>query len=671
MPYHPGSQRIKTLAGLRYSAPSLIAQAIAVLAKYGGSLWLADPAHTFTGSDGNGVAGDGSDAGYVRDLCATYGPELVTNGDFSAGTAGWAVTGTGAVLSVASGVATVTNGGSAEASLTLPNTVAGKVYEVTADIVALSGTSTVYFVPPAGSSLSNIPKTGAGQLRGVFVSGGGGCRIAVGVSTAGAFFSIDNISVREVRVLGPELFPISWVSGAIGNTVSQSVPVTRTLNADDSVTFVANGTASATFIDPVNNLLPARIPTQGGEAFEVYAQGYSDTIIPAGAAPSLLVAEGDVNGSYIRGTMVPFGTTKTVVVGADCKNVRVAVFLGSWTIGAAVNARFTVGRPSIRQVFVSRPLFQATTGFKPKLRRVPKKLGPELVTNGDFANGSNGWSLTAAATVSGGSLSLNGSGSDALATQSSQCFSGASYQVSYQVTSFTSGNVSVNFGGQASTPVNAVGNYSQVLSPTTSNSTGVVVQARFGIGFVGTVDNISVREVLEWTWAWVFDGGDDWLGVTGAPASPATAHTMGAAAYASTVASRCSLLAMRNTGNNTPLDALEINTGQPTWRQRNDAATTAALSGDVFPASTRLVVSMRSDGVNAVLRQNGVQKSTSATTTGAITVNNLSMGIGRGANVVDPLNGGIFAAFYIPGVPTDAEMLIIERAMGQVGGITI
>lgn len=51
-----------------------LAQAVAILTKYGGSLWLADPAYTFTGSDGTGAAGDNSDTGYVRDLCGNARP---------------------------------------------------------------------------------------------------------------------------------------------------------------------------------------------------------------------------------------------------------------------------------------------------------------------------------------------------------------------------------------------------------------------------------------------------------------------------------------------------------------------------------------------------------------------------------------------------------------------
>lgn len=48
-----------------------LAQAAAILAKYGGSLWVADPRYTFTGSDGTGAASIGGSVGYVRDLVGT------------------------------------------------------------------------------------------------------------------------------------------------------------------------------------------------------------------------------------------------------------------------------------------------------------------------------------------------------------------------------------------------------------------------------------------------------------------------------------------------------------------------------------------------------------------------------------------------------------------------
>ena len=48
-----------------------LAQAAAILAKYGGSLWVADQRYAFTGSDGTGAASIGGSVGYVRDLVGT------------------------------------------------------------------------------------------------------------------------------------------------------------------------------------------------------------------------------------------------------------------------------------------------------------------------------------------------------------------------------------------------------------------------------------------------------------------------------------------------------------------------------------------------------------------------------------------------------------------------
>lgn len=500
--------------------------AISILSKYGGSLWVADPAYTFTRSDGTGAASDGSDAGYGRDLCATYGPELR-----------------------------------------------------------------------------------AGKFN----------------NSDGATFTNNVDGSTTVTTNGSQTYAYAgWYADVVQGTVYE---------------VATNANASSRWI------------------YYLHTPGQTD---------------------YVN-----VGSTATGVVGEARNIVSVPTAQGTRTrllvvrqVGPEFGAGSFIAQPaSVREV-VGRPLFQSTTSFKPKLKRVPKKLGPELVSNGDFSAGTAGWTVAgtgaALSVTSGVGTVTNGSAAEASLTLPNTV-AGKVYEVVADIVAL-SGTSTVYFvppegSSTGNIPKTGAGQLRGVFV-----SGGGGCRIAVGVSAAGaffSIDNISVREVLEWAWAWVFDGVDDWLGITGAPASPATAHTMGAVAYASTVASRCSLLAMRNTGNNTPLDALEINTGQPTWRQRNDATTTAALSGDVFPVSTRLVVSMRSDGANAVLRQNGVQKSTSATTTGAITVNNLSIGIGRGANVVDPLSGGIFAAFYAPAAIPDAELLIIERAMAQLGGITI
>jgi hypothetical protein len=45
--------------------------------------------------------------------------------------------------------------------------------------------------------------------------------------------------------------------------------------------------------------------------------------------------------------------------------------------------------------------------------------------------------------------------------------------------------------------------------------------------------------------------------------------------------------------------------------------------------------------------------------------------MGKAVNAARYFNAGVFAAAYCPTALSDAEMLIIERAMAQLGGITI
>lgn len=66
MPAYPASQRIKRMGGLKISG-RLIAQAIAILSRYGGSLWIAGTQYVALGSDGTGAVADGGSVGYGRD----------------------------------------------------------------------------------------------------------------------------------------------------------------------------------------------------------------------------------------------------------------------------------------------------------------------------------------------------------------------------------------------------------------------------------------------------------------------------------------------------------------------------------------------------------------------------------------------------------------------------
>ena len=121
-------------------------------------------------------------------------------------------------------------------------------------------------------------------------------------------------------------------------------------------------------------------------------------------------------------------------------------------------------------------------------------LGSELVTNGDFSSGT-GWTPGTGWTISGGVASANiltGVNLD----QSIVTTINKSYQVTYSITAFTSGSIRARLTGSANisgTIRSAVGTYTEILHATSGNSIFRILDG--GSGFVGSIDNVSLREI--------------------------------------------------------------------------------------------------------------------------------------------------------------------------------
>jgi hypothetical protein len=123
------------------------------------------------------------------------------------------------------------------------------------------------------------------------------------------------------------------------------------------------------------------------------------------------------------------------------------------------------------------------------------KLGSELITNGDFAADSNwvkgtGWSIAngvgVADNVTGQNLRQNG-----VALEESKV-----YSVTFTILSISAGSVLGRFGGTPavdSVAFTEAGTYTFFLR---ANSTNTSFMLRGQGGFTGTVDNVTVKEVL-------------------------------------------------------------------------------------------------------------------------------------------------------------------------------
>lgn len=210
------------------------------------------------------------------------------------------------------------------------------------------------------------------------------------------------------------------------------------------------------------------VPTLSGGTLQVQTSGNAFTISSAGTY-SFFQKVGNIDGPYVS---VSTGTVTAQITRLDWVEVR--------------------GNHS----------YQAIAGSKPNIGRVPKKLGPNLFTNGDFSNGSTGWNFgNSTWTVSGGLLV--GSSSNTHVTQpvgEADKF----YKVSCNIVAVTSGSLYVRHGAAYTVlPSSAVGMQSKVVQRVGSGSfPGIGLDAS---SFNGTVDNLVVQEVLDWSQAVVFD----------------------------------------------------------------------------------------------------------------------------------------------------------------------
>ena len=124
-------------------------------------------------------------------------------------------------------------------------------------------------------------------------------------------------------------------------------------------------------------------------------------------------------------------------------------------------------------------------------------LGPELVVNGDFSSSAN-WTLGTGASISGGVLSYSG-GTSGNTAQSITNQSGQTYLVTFTIVSRSAGSVRVRFQGNAEGALQtAPGTYSLYTRSLATNS-DIIVETNGA--FVGTIDNVSVKELTDSNYA--------------------------------------------------------------------------------------------------------------------------------------------------------------------------
>jgi len=305
-------------------------------------------------------------------------------------------------------------------------------------------------------------------------------------------------------------------------------------------------------------------------------------------------------------------------------------------------------------------------------------LGAELVTNGGF-DADTDWTKGAGWAIGSGVASANSATAFVGVRQAKTFTSGKSYLVTYTVVSVTSGACRPVFWGGAGvvgTNRTTAGTYSEILvALAASNELGI---SAAGAGFTGTVDNISVREIPgihatqattankailrlnSGKYSWQFDGSNDSLSLSAPLFQMSDDHCVIAGVNVSVTALQ-NIFAESGGGA-----VVNLKAGSAYWR--DDASNTINISPTgTYPLNTAFVATMRKFGTEFLVRRDGAYATTAYTSMGSATLATATIGGASGQY----LNGSIYPLIAIKGTVTDADLLTLERFVGQLSGVSL
>ncbi len=114
-----------------------------------------------------------------------------------------------------------------------------------------------------------------------------------------------------------------------------------------------------------------------------------------------------------------------------------------------------------------------------------------LVVNGDFEDGENGWTLDSNWSITNGVATSDGLSNGFITTDDTIFTSGTTYKVTITVSGRTAGRVSLPYDGSGATYINTDGEHIQYYTP--DNTEKAFIYGRDG--FDGSIDNVSVQLV--------------------------------------------------------------------------------------------------------------------------------------------------------------------------------
>ena len=125
-------------------------------------------------------------------------------------------------------------------------------------------------------------------------------------------------------------------------------------------------------------------------------------------------------------------------------------------------------------------------------------LGDDLVTNGDFENGENDWTLGNGWSIEDGKAESNGAASHSFLSQSIPFLSGVTYKITFDIV-VDSGSFVIRLSGSGNNSGTTISSsqtqYTEYIT-TTANRMSFNIRSNDG-NSIGSIDNIVVKEVIE------------------------------------------------------------------------------------------------------------------------------------------------------------------------------
>ena len=629
------------------------------------------------------------------------GSELVTNGEFATDT-GW-TKGTGWTISGGVAAANIATGSNLDQSLT---TTINKSYVVTYTITSYtSGGIRARFTGVA--NISGTIRNAVGTYTEIFHATATNSVFRMTDGGGGFIGSIDNISVKELpgfhatqATAGSRplyaLLPANGVRNlANGSADTTNFSVWATSGTANGITITRSGAGidvdglpfadytvvgTATAADRRFLISSGfRIPASVGRQFAISAtvQRTVGSAPPAGCGVALDALGETAPVTYVEGggnlglpvdaaTATTF--TRTYTLANAASNQATGVVTIETANGATVNytvrikaLQFELGSTRTAYQFnysnvnIAQPpfaqvgalLFDGVDDFlqTPSVDFAGyEQLGSELVVNGDFSS-ATGWTQQTGWTIGSGVLTGNVASATFASTFRGIAFTaGQTYSVTFTVTSYTSGEVRAVLGGTTDVfgvARTSAGTFTQVLTAV-AGSNSIAIQAG-NPGFVGTIDNVSVREVLR-------------------PADKMTVFAGVRKLSDATAAIVAELTANLNSNNGAfyvtaPQNSLSANFG---FDSKGTVEAVASASG--FPSPLTAVLTGIGDisGDRSTLRINGIQVSQVTTDQGTGNYSNAIIYIGRRGGSSVPFNGYLYSLIVRGAATTAAQIAATE-----------